>query len=75
VCEWVEEVVDEGEGEEVRLCLWMEGRSVSWGFVGGFKRPFVEAREAMELDIVAGPDIVGWRGAVSSTFWRSGWRS
>jgi hypothetical protein len=73
--EWVEEVVVvDGEGEEERLCLWREVWSGSC-VVGRFKMPFVEATEAIEFDIVAGPETVGWRGAVSSTFWRRGWRS
>lgn len=59
----------EGEGEEERLCLWREVWSTSR------RCPFVEARDATELDTVAGPEMVDCSGAVSSTSCRRGWRS
>lgn len=64
---WDWAVDAEGEGEEERECLWREEWSV--------RCPFVDAWEVIELSIVAGPDCVGCRGAVSSTSWRRGWRS
>lgn len=67
-CESCEEVAD--EGDEERLCLWREVRSVV-----GMRCPFVEAREATELVMVAGPEAVGWSGVVSATSCRRGCRS
>jgi hypothetical protein len=43
--------------------------------VVGARCPFVGGREAKELSIVAGPEAVGCRGAVSSTSCSKGWRS